>query len=64
MTKKKGFCTHLSSFRLNMSKIEFKEFGDLSLELLKRASQAGLTSADFNYPEHLFKLETENVKGC
>jgi hypothetical protein len=47
-----------------MSKIEFKEFGDLSLELLKRASQAGLTNANFNYPEHLFKLETENVKGC
>ena len=56
------FGARLNSFKLGLSKSEVEEAGHLTLALLKRASQAGLTCADLNFPDHFSKLEIKQLK--
>ena len=56
------FGARLNSFKLGLSESEVEEAGHLTLALLKRASQAGLTCADLNFPDHFSKLEIKQLK--
>ena len=56
------FGARLNSFKLGLSESEVEEAGHLTLALLKRASQAGLTCADPNFPDHFSKLEITQLK--
>jgi xylose isomerase len=56
------FGARLNSFKLGLSKTEIEEVGNLTLALLRRASKAGLTCADLNFPDHLSNLEIKQLK--
>ena len=58
------FGARLNSFKLGLSKTDVEEAGNLTLALLKRASQAGLTCADLNFPDHFSNLEIKQLKEC
>ena len=45
------FGARLNSFKLGLGQPEIEAAGNLTLALLKRASQAGLTCADLNFPD-------------
>ena len=56
------FGARLNSFKLGLVQPEIEEAGNLTLALLKRASQAGLTCADLNFPDHFSNLEVKKLK--
>ena len=56
------FGARLNSFKLGLTQPEIEEAGNLTLALLKRATQAGLTCADLNFPDHFSNLEVEKLK--
>jgi len=56
------FGARLNSFKLGLGKPEIEAAGNLTLALLKRASQAGLTCADLNFPDHFSNLDIEKLK--
>ena len=56
------FGARLNSFKLGLGQPEIEAAGDLTLALLKRAKQAGLTCADLNFPDHFSNLEVEKLK--
>ena len=56
------FGARLISFKLGLGKPEIEAAGNLTLALLKRASQAGLTCADLNFPDHFSSLDVEKLK--
>ena len=56
------FGARLNSFKLGLTQPEIEAAGNLTLALLKRASQAGLTCADLNFPDHFSNLEVEKLK--
>ena len=56
------FGARLNSFKLGLGQPEIEEAGNLTLALLKRASKAGLTCADLNFPDHFSNLEVEKLK--
>ena len=56
------FGARLNSFKLGLGQPEIEAAGNLTLALLKRATQAGLTCADLNFPDHFSNLEVEKLK--
>ena len=56
------FGARLNSFKLGLVQPEIEEAGNLTLALLKRASKAGLTCADLNFPDHFSNLEVQKLK--
>ena len=56
------FGARLNSFKLGLGQPEIEAAGDLTLALLKRATQAGLTCADLNFPDHFSNLKVEKLK--
>ena len=56
------FGARLNSFKLGLGQPEIEEAGNLTLALLKRAMQAGLTCADLNFPDHFSNLKVEKLK--
>ena len=56
------FGARLNSFKLGLVQPEIEEAGNLTLALLKRASQAGLACADLNFPDHFSNLEVKKLK--
>ena len=56
------FGARLNSFKLGLVQSEIEEAGNLTLALLKRASKAGLTCADLNFPDHFSNLEVQKLK--
>ena len=56
------FGARLNSFKLGLGQPEIEEAGNLTLALLKRATQAGLTCADLNFPDHFSNLKVEKLK--
>ncbi len=56
------FGARLNSFKLGLVQPEIEEAGNLTLALLKRASLAGLTCADLNFPDHFSNLEVKKLK--
>ena len=56
------FGARLNSFKLGLGQPEIEAAGDLTLALLKRAKQAGLTCADLNFPDHFSNLKVEKLK--
>ena len=56
------FGARLNSFKLGLGQPEIEAAGSLTLALLKRATQAGLTCADLNFPDHFSNLEVEKLK--
>ena len=56
------FGARLNSFKLGLGQPEIEAAGNLTLALLQRASKAGLTCADLNFPDHFSYLDVEKLK--
>ena len=56
------FGARLNSFKLGLGQPEIEAAGNFTLALLKRATQAGLTCADLNFPDHFSNLKVEKLK--